>query len=153
MIQLILLFVLTTGCSDKNDSETGNHHHHHHHGGDDTAIEDGNFTTEATTEGSTWTLQYESVPSPIVLSENFSLNIDVINSEGPATDATLTFDATMPAHDHGMNTEASVSSNGDGSFAVTGMQFHMTGHWRLHATVSAEGQSEEYAWFDVICCD
>ena len=152
MNKLFALFLLVLGCSEKESSDTGDHHHHHH-GGDDTAIEDGNFTTEATTEGSTWTLQYASDPDPIVLSENFALNVNVSNAEGPASDAALTFDATMPAHEHGMNTEASVTSNGNGSFTVTGMQFHMTGHWRLHANVSSDGQAEEYAWFDVICCD
>jgi hypothetical protein len=153
MNKLFALFLLVLGCPEKESSDTGDHHHHHHHGGDDTAIEDGNFTTEATTEGSTWTLQYASDPDPIVLSENFALNVNVSNAEGPASDAALTFDATMPAHEHGMNTEASVTSNGNGSFTVTGMQFHMTGHWRLHANVSSDGQAEEYAWFDVICCD
>ena len=147
---LFTLFATLTGCAST-DEDTSEHHHHHHGG---TEIpEDANFSTEAVTEGETWTLRYETRPETIELSENFALTVSVSDGNGPAADVDLDIDATMPAHNHGMNTAATVTANGDGSFTVEGMQFHMTGHWRIHANVQTADQPEEYAWFDVTCCD
>ena len=125
----------------------------HHHGSGSAVLEDANFSTEATTEGGTWTLSYETDPNPVPLSENFSMTVTVHDADGRAENATLDIDATMPAHNHGMNTEAAVTSLGDGTFEIDGLQFHMTGHWRIHANVDGPEQPEEYAWFDVTCCD
>ena len=140
------LFLLAIGCgSSSNDTGT------HHHGGS-APTEDTNYTTQAQTDGGTWTVTYTPVPDPIVLSDNFSLLVTVSDSDDLDATASLTINATMPAHNHGMNTEAVVTANGDGTFAVDGLQFHMSGRWRVDALVSSPNRLEESAWFDIDCC-
>ena len=143
----LLSLAFAVGCGSEDDDTAG----HPHHGGDEP--EDVNYTTEATTDGGTWTLTYTAVPDPIVLSDNFSLMVTVSDANDLDATASLTINATMPAHNHGMNTEAVVRANGDGTFAVDGLQFHMSGRWRIDALVSAPDRPEESAWFDINCCD
>ncbi len=65
-----------------------------------------------------------------------------------APDARIHADAAMPEHDHGMNTKPKVRANSDGSFAVSGMLFHMPGHWELYVDVTSAGVTER-AQFDI----
>ena len=64
-------------------------------------------------------------PSPIPFAELFALDV---TADGATA---LTFDATMPAHGHGMQTQPTVESQGDGAFRVEGLKFHMPGSWTL----------------------
>ena len=139
-----LLFA--TGCAS--DGKDTAHHHHNH----SDIPADANFSQEATTEGGTWALSYQTVPEVIELSENFSVVVSVRTEDGLDTEAKLNLLATMPAHDHAMNTEPIVTPNGDGTFDVGGMLFHMTGHWRIDVSVESPDKPAERAWFDTICC-
>ena len=49
--------------------------------------------------------------------------VSVSTEDGLDTEATLNLLATMPTHDHAMNTEPIVTPNGDGTFDVDGMLF------------------------------
>ncbi|MEY2807990.1 MAG: hypothetical protein RIR65_2407 [Planctomycetota bacterium] len=49
--------------------------------------------------------------------------------------ASLSVDADMPEHLHGMNRVPKVARQADGSFLVEGMLFHMPGRWDLHFDV------------------
>ena len=57
--------------------------------------------------------------------------------------------ATMPAHGHGMTVEPKVAPNGRGGWKVTGMRFHMSGHWQMMIGVTRDGRTER-ARFDVL---
>lgn len=46
----------------------------------------------------------------------------------------LDVQAVMPAHQHGMNYDPIVAQIGEGQFEVTGMVFHMPGHWQIQVT-------------------
>ena len=61
----------------------------------------------------------------------FSLTVSVSDSAGAAVDGTLTFDATMPDHGHGMNVEPTVSSSATGEYLIEGINLHMPGTWKL----------------------
>ena len=140
----VVLFGLCACGSGGEDSAV------HHHGSGIPA--DANFSNEAVTEGGTWTVTYQTTPEAIALSENFSLLVSVSTEEGPADGASLALEGSMPAHDHAMNTDPIVTPNGDGTFTVDGMLFHMTGHWRIDVNIESPGQPAERAWFDITCC-
>ena len=61
-------------------------------------------------------------------------------------------DADMPTHNHGMNTDPVVTELGDGTYRAEGMQFHMTGDWRVTVAVD-DGDSYERTFFWVDCCE
>ena len=67
-------------------------------------------------------------------------------------DAELSIDASMPAHQHGMNTLPVATAQGDGSFLVEGMHFHMTGYWEITAQVTVDSTTET-AIFPTQCCE
>lgn len=139
MIATVLCLSLG-GCAG--DDDPHDHHDHDH----DHGTEDMNLTREAMTDGGTWMLSYTPSIDPIVTSENFTLTLSV--DSGPTEDIRVEFDAMMPAHNHGMNTEAVVTENEDGTYTVDGMLFHMPGHWRMMADVY-QADSVETAIFDV----
>ena len=43
----------------------------------------------------------------------------------------IRIDATMPAHNHGMNYRPSAAQTGPGHYKFTGLMLHMAGTWRL----------------------
>jgi DNA-binding beta-propeller fold protein YncE len=90
-------------------------------------------------------------PSPIPLNEPFDLDVRISGHQErklSVADVTLNVDARMPAHGHGMNTLPRVQKNGDGTFTVTGLLFHMPGHWELYFDVT-RGKATQRAQIDV----
>ena len=84
------------------------------------------------TQGGTFEVVYETEPSPIPLSEDFVLRTRVSDTRGIwVEDATLTVDAEMPTHEHGMNTIPITTYVGDGWYETSGMLFHMPGPWEI----------------------
>jgi len=84
-------------------------------------------------------------PDPIPMNEVFGLTVAVFDGarpDEPLGDAVLAVDAAMPAHRHGMNRVPRIIAKGDGSFEVTGVLFHMPGHWELYFDVTRGGVTE-----------
>ncbi len=82
----------------------------------------------------TFTARWSTDPDPIPLSDPFAMDVELFADEActsPLADGTLTVDASMPHHGHGMNLKAKVESLGGGRYHVTGMLFHMPGRWEL----------------------
>ena len=139
-----LLFFVLPGC------EPDTHDHHEH--GSDTAS--GEVLQEALTDGESYWVAWESAPTPIPYNDYFDLRVSVFDASDASTlvvAASITADANMPAHGHGMNTEPVVTSNDDGTFEVAGMLFHMEGEWELDVAVTVDGATE-VATFPVDCC-
>lgn len=65
---------------------------------------------------------------PPPLSQPFSFVITVCTDK-PVTDVTI--DATMPAHQHGMNYEPRTTQSDDNTLQVDDMVFHMPGFWEI----------------------
>lgn len=125
----------------------------HTHDSDETGT--GNFTNEAMTDGGTWHVRLTPTPSPIPLNDYFDVRVEAFTDEAmtaPAAGVTATFDAEMPAHGHGMNVEPEITDNGDGTWDVTGLLFHMEGDWRVAVGIAGT-DSFESAVFDVACCE
>lgn len=62
------------------------------------------------------------------------MNVELFEDDActkPANDGTLSVDAAMPHHGHGMNVRPKVEALGGGRFRVTGLLFHMPGRWEL----------------------
>jgi len=93
---------------------------------------------------------YATRPDPIPMNQPFTLYVAVYEPDGtrPLTDIDLTADAAMPQHQHGMNTQPSVTPHDTGLFVVRGMQFHMPGYWELYIDVTRNGITER-AQFEV----
>lgn len=74
----------------------------------------------------------------IILSQPFDVQLC------GALDGAVSVDATMPAHQHGMNYEPVVKSLGDGSVEASGLVFHMPGLWRLEVAVRRGDAVQRY---------
>ena len=99
-------------------------------------------------------LSYSSTPDPIAPAEPFTLTFGVFepDQQTPVTELTsLVVDATMPEHAHGMNVIPESTSNGDGTWSASPLEFHMTGHWEITATTVRDGV-EDITRFHVDCC-
>ena len=93
----------------------------------------------------TYCVAFQPRAERLPLNEPFSMRVRVLDSAArPLSDAqiTLSVDAAMPAHRHGMNTLPAVTARGDGSFQVDGMLLHMPGDWELYFDVTRRGVTE-----------
>ncbi len=105
----------------------------------------------AMTDGGTWRVVFETATTPPPVSEETTATVSVFGGEAhdaPATAVAIEVDVSMPAHGHGTNTTPVVTANGDGTFLVEGLLFHMTGDWEAAIAVS-EGATAETATFEV----
>ena len=82
----------------------------------------------------------------------FSLTVSVSDSSGQAVDGTMTFDATMPDHGHGMNVQPTVNSSDAGEFLIEGINLHMPGTWKLEFSIAANGATTD-ATVDYECTE
>ena len=75
----------------------------------------------------------------MVLSVELVSHIKV--AEGAREKWALTaFDATMPAHKHGMVVKPTFQSIGEGKWKIFPVKLHMPGHWRLSFTYTKDSQ-------------
>ena len=85
-------------------------------------------------------------PEVMAVSEQFS--VDVIVCAENLADATLTLDAMMIAHGHGMNysPEYKVLEQSDSSLTVRveGLVLHMPGNWQWSVEMQAGGDKATY---------
>lgn len=86
----------------------------------------------------------------IPLNEPFAVALTLTGPDGaPLGDAdSVTLDARMPAHRHGMLRDVELEQTGPGRFRAEGVLFHMVGHWEFHVDV-VRGPRVERATLDV----
>ena len=128
-----LVWVVLTGawgCGKQGDSASG----------DRTMV--GGPSTGAT-DGGTYFVEYVTDPSPIPLSDDFTMRTRVTDVSGRwIEDATVVVNALMPTHGHGMNTIPSTDYAGEGWYLTEGMLFHMPGDWQITIDITADGAVE-----------
>jgi len=80
-------------------------------------------------------------PSPVPVGQHFDLDFVVCSAAAVRSDAAIQVDADMPAHRHGMNYRATVSSLKPGVYRAQGLMFHMPGRWRVIFDLPLEGRT------------
>ena len=96
------------------------------------------------TDGGSFTIRLTTSPDPLVLNEYFDLVVEVGGDAAGGGPLQVDATASMPAHEHGMNTRPRREDLGGGRFAFPGMLFHMAGEWEITIEV-ARGRIRERA--------
>ncbi len=84
-------------------------------------------------------VSYKSELDPIEINKihNWVLHVETADGK-PIADAKIVVSGGMPAHNHGLPTQPSVTKNlGNGDYLVEGMRFHMLGDWEIRVTIDA----------------
>lgn len=79
-----------------------------------------------------------SEPVPVPLGAPFAVTVAVCAADSGKVDR-VTFDATMPAHGHGMNYAPEITQGEAGHYTLIGLLFHMPGLWQASLTVYTGG--------------
>ncbi|MEX0738901.1 MAG: FixH family protein [Pseudohongiella sp.] len=84
-------------------------------------------------------VQMQSELEPLAINQMHSWVIRVQDSQGdPVTDARISVDGGMPAHNHGLATSPQVTENlGEGRYRLEGVRFHMNGEWELRLQIES----------------
>jgi YtkA-like len=93
----------------------------------------------------TFSVRWRPVPDPIPVSDPFEIEVELFvdhDCTKPLEAGTLTIDAGMPHHGHGMNVKPTVSAIGPGRYRVKGMLCHMPGRWEFMFDVASAGLLE-----------
>ena len=98
-----------------------------------------------------WTVTVASDPDPVPPNDLFALDVTVAG-EGVSDQLFVDVDASMPEHNHGMNTEPETTWVEGERWRTEGMLFHMTGDWRVTVAVD-DGNSYERAFIWIDCCE
>jgi hypothetical protein len=86
-------------------------------------------------------IAFVSRPTPLPVGQHFDLDFVVCTAAVVRIDAAIQVDADMPAHRHGMNYRATVSTLSPGVYRARGLMFHMPGRWRVTFDLPLEGRT------------
>lgn len=92
-----------------------------------------------------FTVRWSALPEPIPVSDPFEMEVELFEDEActrPLAGGTLTVDAAMPHHGHGMNVKPTVREVGPGRYHVVGMLCHMPGRWEFAFDRTVDGLLE-----------
>lgn len=74
----------------------------------------------------------------------FNMGVRVVpRSSKESAVGKLSFDAQMPEHRHGMNTDAEIEDQGKGSYLVKAVKLHMPGLWLLRFEMKGAGWDDK----------
>jgi hypothetical protein len=126
------------------DVETGDVAPHSHEHSQPVPAGDGATVRRLESMGGAYVVEYRTEPATIPLNELFSIHAIVMHVAGDPIDESisLTPDARMPHHRHGMNTMPAVARLGPGQFLIEGMMFHMPGRWEIYFDMTRDGETE-----------
>ena len=163
LVSLLMVGLTGVGCGEADDDgqQPKDAAHSQHDAGSSGDAEGADFSDYASgrqtgsAEGSYY-VTYTPTPDPIPVSELFTVDVEVYASSemsSMVSGADLSITAAMPTHGHGMTTEPKITDNGDGTYTIEGMKFHMPSDpqnpWTIDLTVEKEGVSD-VAKFKVI---
>lgn len=100
---------------------------------------------ETLSAAGSWRVRWRSAPSPIPVNAPFRLVVrveDALDRAPAPADVTLSVDAGMPSHGHGMLRVPRVVPGEAGRFVVEDLLFHMPGPWELYLDVARDGIAE-----------
>ncbi len=97
-----------------------------------------------TTENGLFTITAISRLDPVVINETHAWTLHIETTDGsPVSEAEITIDGGMPAHNHGFPTAPRVTENlGDGDYLLEGMRFNMGGVWVMTLGITSGDQND-----------
>lgn len=93
-------------------------------------------------DGQNFVLAWRVEPAPLRLGEFFAVVVSACERNAQSV-SRLKVDATMPAHNHGMNYLPTITAEGGGTFTARGLLLHMPGRWELAFDVASEAAREQ----------
>lgn len=114
-----------------------------YHPGMPTLVASPSANTVASNDGQ-YTFYWVPKPNPIPLNWFSSMEIQVLDLYGNTVtpdNATLTVDAGMPQHGHGMNHVPRIKAQPNGTWLAEGFLMHMPGDWQLYFDLEVDGVS------------
>ena len=91
-----------------------------------------------TSERGLFNVSYESQLEPIAINRMHSWTLSVTDGNGqPVSGASITIKGGMPQHNHGLATQPTIESSGEGEYLLQGLRFHMMGYWELELTIDS----------------
>lgn len=91
------------------------------------------------TEDGRYRINWHITPdAPLTPNEYFEMIVTIENRQGDAPPQEFRFDATMPAHRHGMNTLVTATRTGETSWRLQDVNLHMPGEWVMTFDVTDE---------------
>ena len=103
-----------------------------------------------TLEAGRYTLAYRASPPKIAVGEHFSLLVAVCASAGASLPDSVSVDAQMPEHRHGMNYKPSIHREAAGRYRADGLMLHMPGRWNFIFELRAAGRTDRVTQSEVI---
>ena len=91
----------------------------------------GDLATERRIESEHYRLVFRATPAVLRSGTPFGLEIRVCPVAGAPLPHRLVVDATMPAHNHGMNYRPTVQPSRPGNWRAEGFLLHMPGRWQF----------------------
>lgn len=91
--------------------------------------------------GKSVVLDWRVEPAPLRLNEFFTVVVSACERSSQRV-STLKVEATMPAHQHGMNYLPKTVARGDGTFRAQGLLLHMPGRWEFSFDVASASTRE-----------
>lgn len=89
-------------------------------------------------------LSYTPTPDPVPLNKFFRVRLLLQDAQNRLLNgASLTVNATMPEHNHGMNVKPKVKALGQGQYEIQGLLFHMAGYWEMAIDIQQGGKHEK----------
>ena len=90
-----------------------------------------------------WAVFLEFDETKVPLSAPFTISFKVCSPQ-PEAALSVDFDATMPAHKHGMNYQPEIVEIEGRFFEVNNLIFHMPGLWKIEITVFDDGAPHRF---------
>jgi hypothetical protein len=78
-------------------------------------------------------------------------SVRVRDASGTPLAGTLTLKSIMPDHGHGSPTIATITPNGDGTYAISGINLSMRGVWQITLTIAASSVNDSASF--TFCVD
>jgi len=88
-------------------------------------------------------VSYQSELDPIVINQIHEWTLFITDADGvPVSDAQVSVEGGMPAHNHGLPTAPVIKPGERGQYMLQGLRFHMMGYWKLELNIETEGASD-----------